>query len=91
MSFLDNLFGAGANSAIMGIGNNSDDFQDASRYAQQAAQYSSAQQNRFVSHNWVFNGQPCSLKEFANEIWGTEDHPDKMIFILTHSGPKSRG
>lgn len=36
---------------------------------------------------WVFNGKPCTLQEFADAIWGTEEHEDKMLFLLTHAGP----
>lgn len=39
-------------------------------------------------HKWVFNNRPCTLQEFADAIWGQEEHEDKMLFILTHSGPK---
>ena len=39
-------------------------------------------------HPWVFNNQPCTLQEFADHIWPNE-HEDKMLFILTHSGPKT--
>lgn len=41
------------------------------------------------AHQWVFNNKPCSLHEFADNIWGKEEHPDKMLFLLTHSGPKT--
>jgi len=88
MSLLDSLFGAGASAAIMG--NSQLDNNELQRQQALQAQYSSYQQRRFVSHTWVFNGQPCSLHEFADAIWGTEEHPDKMLFILTHAGPKSK-
>jgi len=38
-------------------------------------------------HKWVFDNKPCSLQEFADHIWGEAEHEDKMLFILTHSGP----
>lgn len=41
----------------------------------------------WVSHQWVFNNKPCTLQEFADCIWGKEEHEDKMLFILSHSGP----
>jgi len=41
----------------------------------------------WVSHQWVFNNKPCTLQEFADAVWGEEEHEDKMLFILTHSGP----
>ena len=41
----------------------------------------------WVSHQWVFNNKPCTLHEFADAIWGKEEHEDKMLFILSHSGP----
>ncbi|CAB4202419.1 hypothetical protein UFOVP1369_15 [uncultured Caudovirales phage] len=92
MSLFDSVFGAGASQNIFGGHAIQPDYSmNAQRDTQLQAQYSSAQQRRFVSHNWVFDGKPCSLHEFADSIWGEEDHPDKMIFILTHSGPKSLG
>jgi hypothetical protein len=39
------------------------------------------------SHQWVFNNKPCTLQEFADNIWGADEHPDKMLFILAHAGP----
>lgn len=45
-------------------------------------------QNPFAkTSNWVFAGKPCTLEEFADAIWGSEPHEDKMLFLLTHSGP----
>jgi hypothetical protein len=67
----------------------SDDPTDAIRYAQAAFQYNAALQRPFVPYTWVFNGKPCSLQEFADAIWPGE-HEDKMLFILTHSGPKQK-
>lgn len=91
MSFLDGLLGSGASASILGISNaqqrSYDDALDVSRSAQIQAQYTQAQMNRFNTHKWVFNGQPCSLQQFADSVWGSEDHPDKMLFLLTHSGP----
>lgn len=46
-------------------------------------------QRNWVSHRWVFAGQPCSLQEFADHIWGPGEHEDKMLFLLTHSGPQN--
>jgi len=91
MSIFDSLFGAGINSAMSSNQYaQSDDPTDAIRYAQAAFQYNAAQQRPFVPYTWVFNGKPCSLQEFANCVWGTEEHEDKMLFILTHSGPKQK-
>jgi len=93
MSFLDGLLGAGASHAILGSNpaqqSSYNDALDASRSAQMAAQYTQAQMNRFNTHKWVFNGKPCTLQQFADAIW-PEDHEDKMLFLLTHSGPKIR-
>jgi len=86
MSFLDSMLGAGASAAILGISNTHDDALDASRSAQLQAQYTAAQRQRWISHTWVFNGKSCSLQEFADCIWPGE-HEDKMLFLLTHSGP----
>lgn len=41
------------------------------------------------AHQWVFNNKPCTLNEFADAIWGKEEHPDKMLFILANSGPQT--
>jgi len=88
MGFFDSIFGPGATASILDSTlTQHDDAMDASRSAQLAAQYSRAQQSRWISHNWVYNGKPCTLHEFANCVWGKEDHPDKMLFLLTHSGP----
>ena len=88
MSLFDSVFGAGASQAMFGINSSQhDDALDASRSAQLQAQYSRAQQARFTQHQWVFNSRPCSLTEFADAVWGKEEHPDKMLFLLTHSGP----
>jgi len=111
MSLLDSVFGAGAQSAM--LGNNTGQTQQQANQAFNAAynQYQNQQMaqmgqqslsqafnqkmsnwntNPFANqsqHQWVFNSKPCSLQEFANKIWGEEDHEDKMLFILTHSGP----
>ena len=88
MSLFDSVFGAGAQQAVFGSVNSQyDDALDASRSAQLQAQYSRAQQARFNTHKWVYNGRPCSLHEFADSVWGKEEHEDKMLFLLTHSGP----
>jgi hypothetical protein len=87
MSLFDGLFGGGAANAVFGI--QPDHSMNAERDRQMQAAYSTAQQRRFVSHNWVFDGRPCTLQEFADAIWPGE-HEDKMLFILTHSGPKQR-
>lgn len=85
MSLFDELFGPAASAIVLGTAN-SQAQQNQASWAQLGAQYTQAQQRRFVSHTWVFNGKPCTLHEFANAIW-PEDHEDKMLFILTHSGP----
>lgn len=41
-------------------------------------------------HQWVFNSKPCTIHEFADAIWGQEDHEDKMLFLLAHSGPEQK-
>ncbi len=87
MSLLDGLLGAGASSAILGISSGQQQGYGLANVAQQQAQYTQAQMNRFNNHKWVFNGKACSVEEFANCIWGQEAHEDKMLFLLTHSGP----
>lgn len=64
------------------------------RYVQQAFNQALGNMNQnpyatrtWVSHPWVFNNQPCTLQEFADAVWGTGEHEDKMLFLLTHSGP----
>jgi hypothetical protein len=61
----------------------------------QAAQQASAFNQKLNNWNknpfaqtsqWVFAGKQCTLQEFADQIW-PNDHEDKMLFILTHSGP----
>ncbi len=90
MGLFDAMLGAGASHAILGISNaqqrSYDDALDASRSAQMQAQYTQAQMNRFNTHKWVFNGKACTLQEFADCIW-PDQHEDKMLFLLTHSGP----
>lgn len=86
---LDSLLGAGASQAILGIGSIGASQQQANstvHNAQLQAQYSQAQQARFNTAKWVFNGRACTVQEFANAIWPGE-HEDKMLFLLTHSGP----
>ena len=109
MSLLDSVFGAGAQSAL--LGNNIGQTQQQANQAFNAAynQYQNQQmaqmgqqslsqafnqkmsnwnQNPYARPSqWVFNNKPCSLQEFADKIWGEDEHPDKMLFILTHSGP----
>jgi len=88
MSLLDGLFGAGAQQAI--LGQYQIDPAEAARQRALQAQYSSYQQARFnQTSQWVFNGKPCTLQEFADAIWPGE-HEDKMLFILTHAGPKQK-
>lgn len=88
----NSIFGAGASQAILGIDSSQSQsgLYNNPNISQIQAQYARAQQARFVSHNWVFNGKPCTLQEFANAIWGEAEHEDKMLFLLTHSGPKQK-
>jgi len=90
MSLFDAMLGAGASQSILGISlAQQQAYGIANSSAQQAqaqAQYTQAQMNRFNTHKWVFNGKACTLQEFADCIW-PEDHEDKMLFLLTHSGP----
>ena len=67
------------------------------KYVQQAFNQALSNMNQnpyatqnWSNHSWVFNNQPCTLQEFADCIWPGESE-DKMLFILTHSGPKSTG
>ena len=84
---LDAILGAGASQAILGVSNAQQQaYNSNQRSAQLQAQYSQAQMNRFNTSKWVFNGKSCTLQEFANMIWPGE-HEDKMLFLLTHSGP----
>ena len=39
------------------------------------------------SSQWTFAGKPCTITEFADLIWPGE-HEDKLVFLLTHSGPE---
>ena len=93
MGFLDGIFGAGASQSILGSNpaqqSSYSDALDSQRYAQMQSQYTQAQMNRYVSHKWVFNGKPCTLHEFADAVWPGE-HEDKMLFLLTHSGPDAK-
>jgi len=80
MSFLDGLLGAGASSAILGVNTTP-------QYSQQQIQnYNKAMKDR-MQPQWVFNGKRCTLQQFADSIW-PNDHEDKMLFLLTHSGPE---
>lgn len=36
---------------------------------------------------WMFAGKSCTITEFADLIWPGE-HEDKLVFLLTHSGPE---
>jgi len=87
MSMFDSMFGAGASNAVFGI--QPDHSMNAERDRQMQAAYTKAQQQRWVSHTWVFNGKPCTLQEFADAVWPGE-HEDKMLFLLTHSGPEQK-
>jgi len=96
MSLLNNIFGSGAQSTLLGsncqsqIGNNAMANQYSSAQAQGIAFQQSLNafnQNPFArTSQWVFAGAPCTIQEFADKIWPGE-HEDKMLFILTHSGP----
>ena len=33
---------------------------------------------------WMFNGIPCTTREFANMIWPTDDSPEKTAFLLKY-------
>ena len=85
---LDAILGAGASQAILGVSSSQQQAYGIANNnsAQLAAQYSRAQQARFQPQVWVFNGKSCTVQEFANMIWPGE-HEDKMLFLLTHSGP----
>lgn len=88
MSWLDSMLGAGASQSILGINSAQQQaYGIANSSAQMQAQYTQAQMNRFNTHKWVFNGKACTLQEFADCVWGSEPHEDKMLFLLTHSGP----
>jgi hypothetical protein len=85
---LDAMLGAGASQAILGI-SSQQNYSNQQNISQIQAQYSQAQTARNNTHQWVFNGVACTLQEFANMIWPNE-HEDKMLFILTHSGPSKK-
>ena len=101
MSLLDGIFGSGAQQAILGSNPNTTQQQAYGNYPGQLGSQQSLSnqfnqtmmnwnQNPFANrspHQWVFNNKPCTLHEFADAIWGKEEHPDKMLFILANSGP----
>lgn len=100
MSIVDMLFGAGAQQALTGISNQSNSQMSNNALANQ---YNHAQSQAFQqsmnnwntnpfakTSQWVFAGNPCTIQEFADCIWGAEEHPDKMLFLLTHSGPEKK-
>lgn len=101
MSLLDGLFGAGAQQAMLG-GTTQQSNQAYNNYQSQASNQQSLSQafnqtmmnwnqNPFArTSQWVFAGTPCTLEEFADRIWGAEPHEDKMLFLLTHSGPECK-
>ena len=99
---LDHLFGLGQNT-LLGSNNQSQVASNqmanqmnpavAQAIAQQQAfqqQMNAYNQNPFArTSQWVFAGTPCTIQEFADLIW-PDEHEDKMLFILTHSGPKQK-
>lgn len=101
MSLLDGIFGAGAHSGLLGSQQQAqqayNNYQGQAGLANQQSlsnQFNQTMmnwnQNPFANrspHQWVFNNKPCTLHEFADAIWGKEEHPDKMLFILANSGP----
>jgi|Laugrespbdmm15dd_1035085.scaffolds.fasta_scaffold96953_1 hypothetical protein len=102
---LDHLFGLGQNTLLgsncqsqvasnqMGNLANQMNPAVAQAIAQQQAfqqQMNAYNQNPFArTSQWVFAGTPCTIQEFADKIWPGE-HEDKMLFILSHSGPKQK-
>jgi len=92
MSFLDGLLGAGASAAILGGYSIQPDHSMNAERDRQVQAYNAAISKSSMTKlsPWVFNSKPCSLQEFADCVWGTEEHPDKMLFLLTHSGPEQK-
>jgi hypothetical protein len=101
MSLLDSVFGAGAQQSMLGSSSQANaafnqaynNYQAQAQLGQQAA-FNQAlgnwNQNPYANrshHQWVFNNKPCTLQEFADAVWGKAEHEDKMLFILSHSGP----
>ena len=101
MSLLDSVFGAGAQQAMLGNTTQqqaNQAFNQAYNNYQGQASLSQAfnqtmnnwNQNPFArTSQWVFAGTPCTLQEFADSIW-PGPHEDKMLFLLTHSGPEHK-
>ena len=97
------IFGAGAQQAMLGSTTQQqanqafnaayNQYQNQQSLSNQFNQrMSNWNQNPYANtspHQWVFNNKPCTLHEFADAIWGKEDHEDKMLFILANSGPKA--
>lgn len=99
MSLFDSIFGAGAQQSMLGSQQQANQvYQGQAGLANQQSLSQAFNQtmmnwnqNPFANqspHRWVFNNKPCTLHEFADSIWGPEEHEDKMLFLLTHSGPK---
>ena len=105
MSMYDRLFGSGAANMLSRTDQDQQDQLNNAygNFAATAGQVQAAQQasafnhtlnnwnrNPFAQANqWMFNGKPCTLNEFADAIWPGE-HEDKLVFLLTYSGPDTK-
>jgi len=81
------IFGSNGQSNLLGslgaLGSapTSNSYQQMSNQAIAQIQAMTQQWNQLQRPNWVFNGKPMSIGEFAAAIW-PEDCADKSFFLL---------
>jgi hypothetical protein len=85
MGIANNQFNHGYNA--IGSVNNTQQAQNQLAFSQQAhAQYTAAmaqQQRNYNPYDWVWNGKPVSITEFAELAYG--DTSQKSLFLLKYS------
>ena len=95
MSFFDNIFGTGpANQAMNSFASNQGiaNSQQAQNWLAQGQLANAYNQQLMAQYHivrdkpkWVYAGQECTLKEFADLMYN-DDEEGKLMFILKHGG-----
>ena len=85
----NSIFGALGQSALTGQGiyqTNPQALQNAPQWLHQASLAQSMNaQNQYQPPKWVYNGRPCTLKEFTELMW-PDDEQARLMFVLKHGG-----
>jgi hypothetical protein len=56
-----------------------------SQALQQSQLFNQMQRAASMTPQWVFNNKPCTLRQFAKEVF-PDDEQAQLIFVLKHEG-----